>query len=101
MGADMNPITPLRICSRVSIANSSQTPHQVIMKTSRFKTYSLLAAFAALAVAPAASFAATNILIQPVGSTVMSDGFGNQCSSSGGGGTWQNWYINAPGITNF
>ena len=31
----------------------------------------------------------------------MSDGFGNQCQSTGGGGVWQNWYINTPPITNF
>src|SRR5947207_2628675 len=61
----------------------------------------ILAALTALALAPSASFAAPDLLIQPVGATVMSDGFGNQCNSSGGGGTWQNWYINSPGIQDF
>ena len=71
------------------------------MKTTRLNI-AMLAALTALAMAPSASRAASDILIQPTGATTMSTGTGNQCNSSGGGGVWQNWYVNFPtGISNY
>ncbi len=67
------------------------------MKTPRLKI-TLLAALTAAALAPSVSRAASDITIQPTGATTMSAGSGNQTSSSGGGGVWQNWYVNVPPI---
>ncbi len=70
------------------------------MKINRLKI-AMLGALAASALTPSAILAASDILLQPTGATTMSSGFGNQCQSTGGGGVWQNWYINAGQITNF
>lgn len=69
------------------------------MKINRLKI-AMLGALATSALTPSASFAASDILIQPVGPTVMSNGTGNQCQSTGGGGVWQNWFVNAT-VTNY
>ncbi len=69
------------------------------MKTTRLKI-ALLAALAAMAMVPSASRAASDILIAPSGATAnFSTGSGNQTSSSGTGGVWQNWYVNIGGAT--
>jgi hypothetical protein len=70
------------------------------MKKTRLKI-AMLGALAACALTPSASLAASDILFEPVGATVMTDGFGNQFGSTGAGGRWQNWYANIPPITNF
>ncbi len=72
------------------------------MNIKRLKILSL-AAVAAVVLTPSVGLSQlTNILIQPSGSTTMTTtGTGNQCSSSGGGGVWQNWFVNTPGITNY
>lgn len=72
------------------------------MKTIRLK-YLILAAFAALLFIPTLCFAAaTNVLFEPTGTATMTDGAGgNQTQTQNANGTWQNWFINSPGITNF
>jgi hypothetical protein len=71
------------------------------MKNKRLINAILPVVAALLALSPSTSHAQpTNIAIEPVGATVMTDAFGNQSSSTGGGAVWQNWYINGA-ITNF
>jgi len=59
-------------------------------------------ALVGLALATASSIAQqTNVFISPQGTETGGTASGNQINVSFGGGTWQNWFINDPGITNY